>query len=270
MRYIWDLYDEYFSPERAGLVTRLGMRLALKPLRRWDVASASRPHHFIANSEHIRRRIWSLYGRASDVIYPPVETDRFRLSTRDEGFFLVAGALVSYKRVDLAVQAFSRTGDRLIVAGDGPELRRLRQMASPNVTFTGRVSDEELRDLFERCTALVFPGEEDFGIVPVEAMACGKPVIAYGKGGACETVLDRAVGGTGVLFAHQTVDSLLEGVARVRGTEFDSTLIRNHALTFDRAIFKRRFSEYVDARRASGDPPSAKPLPEKQLGRFPR
>ncbi len=269
MRYIWDLYDDYFSPERAGLLTRLGMRLALKPLRRWDVASASRPHHFIAISEHIRRRIRSIYGKPSDVIYPPVDTDRFRLSTRDEGFFLVAGALVPYKRADLAVQAFSRSGDRLVVAGDGPELDRLRKSASPNVTFTGWVSDEELKSLYEQCTALVFPGEEDFGIVPVEAMACGKPVIAYGRGGACETVVDTPGGGTGVLFPHQTVDSLLGALGRLRGATFDPAILRNHALSFRRELFKARFREYVDARSGAG-PYSSKPLPEKQLGRFPR
>ena len=269
MRYIWDLYDDYFSPERAGLLTRLGMRLALQPLRRWDVASASRPHHFIAISEHIRQRIRSVYGRTSDVIYPPVDTARFRLSTRDDGFFLVAGALVPYKRVDLAVRAFSRSGDRLIVAGDGPELERLRKQAAPNVTFTGWVSDDELRNLYERCTALVFPGEEDFGIVPVEVMACGKPVIAYARGGACETVLDRPEGGTGVLFPHQTVDSLLAAVGRLRGATYEPAAIRGHAMSFGREVFKARFREYVEARR-SADPGSPKPLPEKQLARFQR
>jgi glycosyltransferase involved in cell wall biosynthesis len=269
MRYIWDLYDDYFSPERAGLLTRLGMRLALQPLRRWDVASASRPRYFIAISEHIRQRIRSIYGKPSDVIYPPVDTDRFRLSTQDEGFFLVAGALVPYKRVDLAVQAFSRSGDRLIVAGNGPELDRLRKLAASNVTFTGWVSDEELRSLYERCTALVFPGEEDFGIVPVEVMACGKPVLAYARGGACETVLDRPDGGTGVHFPEQTVDSLLGAVKRLRATRFDPSFLRSHALSFGREVFKTRFREYVEARQSAG-PFSGKPLPEKQLARFPR
>lgn len=249
MRYIWDLYDDYFGPERAGLATRVGMRLALKPLRRWDVASASRPHQFIAISEHIRRRIRTIYGKPSDVIYPPVDTDRFQLSARDEGFFLVAGALVPYKRVDLAVRAFSHSGDRLIVAGDGPELDRLRRQAAPNVTFTGWVSDEDLKSLYERCTALVFPGEEDFGIVPVEAMACGKPVIAYGRGGACETVLDRPEGGTGVHFRDQTVDSMLGAVGRLQSARFDPTFLRAHALSFGREVFKARFGEYVEARR---------------------
>ncbi len=267
MRYIWDRYDDYFSPGRAGLVTRLGMRLALKPLRRWDVASASRPHYFIANSERTRQQIRALYGKPSEVIYPPVDTDRFQLSTRDEGFFLAAGALVPYKRVDLAVHTFSRSGDRLIVAGDGPELDRLRKLAAPNVTFTGWLSDEELRSLYER--ALVFPGEEDFGIVPVEAMACGKPVLAYARGGACETVLDRPEGRTGIHFPHQTVDSLLEAVGRLRATRFDPQFLRDHALSFGREVFKARFREYVEARRADG-PYSGKPLPEKRLARFPR
>jgi glycosyltransferase involved in cell wall biosynthesis len=250
MRYIWDLYDDYFGPDRAGPLTRLGMRVVRRPLQRWDVASAARPHHFIAISEHIRRRVRAIYGRESDVIYPPVDTGRFRLSGRDEGFYLVAGALVPYKRVDLAVRAFSLSGDRLVVAGDGPELERLRRQASANVTFTGWVSDGDLADLYERCTALVFPGEEDFGIVPVEAMACGKPVIAYGRGGACETVLDLPEGGTGVHFAEQTVDSLLEALGRCRARRFDPAHIRSHAQSFGRTVFKERFREYVDARLA--------------------
>jgi glycosyltransferase involved in cell wall biosynthesis len=269
MRYIWDLYDQYFSPERAGFITRLGMRLARGPLRRWDIATVSRPHHYIAISDHIRRRIRSIYGKDSDVIYPPVDTDRFQASARDEGFFLAAGALVPYKSVDLAVRAFSRSGDRLVVAGDGPELERLRKLAAPNVTFTGWVSDEDLRSLYERSTALVFPGEEDFGIVPVEAMACGKPVIAFARGGACETVVDLPAGGTGVLFSEQTVDALLQSLARLRTIRFDPAFIRAHALTFSRAVFKQRFREYVDSRAAGGSVHS-KPLPEKQLGQFPR
>jgi glycosyltransferase involved in cell wall biosynthesis len=225
------------------------MRLARGSLQRWDVATASRPHHFIAISEHIRGRIRAIYGKPSEVIYPPVDTDRFRLSERDEGFFLVAGALVPYKRVDLAVRAFSRSGDRLIVAGDGPELDRLRSQAAPNITFTGWVSDDDLKSLYERCTALVFPGVEDFGIVPVEAMACGKPVVAYGRGGACETVLDRPEGGTGVHFREQTVDSLLAAVARLRASRFDPPLLRAHAASFGREVFKGRFDDYVKARR---------------------
>jgi glycosyltransferase involved in cell wall biosynthesis len=160
-------------------------------------------------------------------------------------------------------------GDRLVVAGDGPELDRLRKLAAPNVTFTGWVSDGELQSLYERCTALVFPGEEDFGIVPVEAMACGKPVIAFARGGACETVLDRPVGGTGVHFPLQTVDSLLGGVARLRAARFDPSALRNHALSFGREVFKTRFREYVDARRLAS-PFSGKPLPEKQLAQFAR
>jgi glycosyltransferase involved in cell wall biosynthesis len=137
------------------------------------------------------------------------------------------------------------------------------------VTFTGWVSDEELQSLYERCTALVFPGEEDFGIVPVEVMACGKPVLAYARGGACETVLDRPEGGTGVHFPHQTVDSLLDAVERLRATRFDPSVLRSHALSFGREVFKARFRGYVEMRRSAG-PYSGKPLPEKQLARFPR
>lgn len=250
MRYIWDLYDDYFGPGRAGPLTRAGMRLAVGPLRRWDVRTASNPHRFIAISDHIRKRIETIYHRTSDVIYPPVDTSVMKLGTRDEGWFLMVSALVPYKRVDLAVDAFTRSGERLVVVGDGPEMARLRKMAGPGVTLTGWLPDAELRDMYERCTALVFPGEEDFGIVPVEAMAAGKPVIALARGGALETVIDRPDLSTGVLFREQTVDGLLDAVSRFRRKTFDPAAIRRFALQFDRVVFKQNMKEYVERRWA--------------------
>jgi len=245
MRYLWDLYDEYFAAGRASLAVRAAMAAVRAPLRRWDLATALHPHHYVASSENVRSRIQAIYHRDSDVIYPPVETGRFTLSTRDEGYFLVAGAQVPYKRVDLAIAAFNRSGDRLVVAGDGPEHRRLRQMAGPTIRFVREVTDDQMRDLYAGCSALVFPGEEDFGIVPVEAMASGKPVIAFGKGGALETVVDRDGIRSGVLFAERTVESLLSALRKFRETAFDPRAIRQFSLRFDRQIYKTMMKEYL-------------------------
>jgi glycosyltransferase involved in cell wall biosynthesis len=221
MRYLWDQYDEYFGPGRSGLATRLGMRLLRRPLRRWDVATASNPHAFIAISEHVRRRIGSIYRRSADVVYPPVDTGFYGLSLLNEGWLLMVSALVPYKRVDLAIAACNATGERLVIAGDGPDMARLRALAGPTVSFTGWVSDDEIRELYGRCAAVLFPGEEDFGIVPLEAMASGKPVVAFARGGALETVLEGPSLSTGVLFSQQTVPSLADALRRFRARRFD-------------------------------------------------
>ena len=248
MRYLWDQYDEYFGAGRAGLPTRLGMRLVAPALRRWDVATASNPHAFIAISEHVRRRIASIYRRSSDLIYPPVDTSFYSLSSDNEGWFLVVSALVPYKRVDLAIAASNATGERLVVAGDGPDMRRLRQMAGPSVTFTGWVSDEQVRELYGRCAAVLFPGEEDFGIVPLEAMASGKPVIALARGGALETVIETPELTTGVLFREPTVAALVDAMRVFRSREFEPEALRRFALGFDREVFKGRMREFIAAR----------------------
>jgi glycosyltransferase involved in cell wall biosynthesis len=245
MRYIWGLYDDYFGKERAGLLTRMGMGMAVGYLRRWDVRTAAYPHHFIAISENVRQRIREIYGRSSDLIYPPVDTSRFAVSARDDGFYLIVSALVPYKRVDLAVEAFNRSGERLLVVGDGPDLARLRHAARANVEFLGWQPDHTIAELYAACRAVVFPGEEDFGIVPVEAMASGKPVIAFARGGALETVVDRPEVSTGVLFSEQTVESLLSGVGRAREKTFDPDRMRAFAEQFDREAYKRQMEEYV-------------------------
>ena len=248
MRYLWELYDEYFSPERAGLLTRMGMRMAVQPLRRWDVRTAAYPHHFVAISRHVQERIRSIYARESDLIYPPVETSRFRVSRRDAGFFLVVSALVPYKRVDLAIQACTRLGERLVIVGDGPELARLRSLAGPGVEFKGWRPDSEVTDLYASCSAVLFPGEEDFGIVPLEAMASGKPVVAFARGGALETVLEGVPARTGVLFREQTLDALCAGLVQVRSLDFDGNALREFALSFDRERYKANMKEYIGAR----------------------
>jgi glycosyltransferase involved in cell wall biosynthesis len=248
MRYVWGQYDDYFAPERAGILTRLGMRCAVGPLRRWDVRTAANPHHFVAISENVRGRISGIYGRQSDVIYPPVDMRQFSLSNRSEGWFLVVSALVPYKRVDLAIEACNRTGDRLVIVGDGPDMERLQSLAGPTVEFEGWQPDKRVKELYGKCSALLFPGEEDFGIVPLEAMASGKPVIAFGQGGALETVLDTPSQRTGVLFREQTVEALVGAIAEYRRSSFDAGALRDHAATFDREIFKRRVRDYVERR----------------------
>jgi len=245
MRYLWHAYDEYFGPGRAGWLTRAGMGMLSGPLRRWDVHTAEGPHWFVANSENVRRRVREIYRRESEVIYPPVETGRFPVSTRDEGYLLVVSALVPYKRIDLAIEACNRSGDRLLIVGDGPDRSRLLSAAGGNVTFLGWQNDAQIEDLVAGCSAVLFPGEEDFGIVPVEALSAGKPVIAYAAGGALETVIETASMRTGVLFAEQTPEALLTAIGEFRRSSFDSARLHEFALRFDREIFKRRMRDYV-------------------------
>jgi glycosyltransferase involved in cell wall biosynthesis len=248
MRYIWGLYDEYFGKGRAGLTTRIAMRLCVGALRRWDLATAANPHHFVANSENIRERITSTYHRRSDMIYPPVDTSRFTVSTRDDGYYLIVSALVPYKAVDLAIEAFNRTGDRLIIVGEGPDRKRLEMLSGPNIAFEGWQPDTALAGYYAGCKALIFPGEEDFGIVPVEAMATGKPVLAFARGGALETVIESPGIRTGTLFSEQTVDSFMKGLAQLKEYEFDSSALRSHAVTFDKQTYKKRMESYCTMR----------------------
>jgi glycosyltransferase involved in cell wall biosynthesis len=242
MRYAWDMYQDYL--EGAGGLTRWAMRPVMHYFRLWDRASADRVDHFLTLSNHTRRRIRKFYRREAEILPPPVETMRFAPSDERGGFYLVAGQLEYYKRADLAVEACKRLGRRLVVIGEGPELRRLRRLGGPNIEFLGWQSDERLAWHYARCTALLFPGIEDFGIAPVECMASGRPVIAYGRGGALEYVID---GVTGIRFAEQTADSLAAAMIRYEagaGT-FDPSRIVEHAATFDREMFCRRFSEAI-------------------------
>lgn len=247
MRYIWDQYDEYFGPGRSSLANRLAMRIFVDYLRRWDRRTAQDVDHFVAISQNVRERIRRIYDRDATVIYPPVDVERCRVSRRDEGYFLIVSALVPYKRVDLAVEAFNRLGERLVIIGTGAEQKRLQSMAGKNIEFLGWVDDRHLPSYFEGCRALIFPGEEDFGIVPVEAMATGKPVVAYAKGGALETVVD---GTTGILFRERTAESLEQAVRGLGKMTFKPETIRFHAQQFDRPIFKERMRQFIST--ASG------------------
>ncbi|MEN3791629.1 glycosyltransferase [Fulvimarina sp. MAC3] len=245
MRYMWDHYHEYY--ESAGRLARIGMSLTGPLIRNWDVNSAARVDHFVANSNHVARRIRRYWRRNAEVIYPPVAVDHFTPGTAKSDFYLVAGQLVSYKRVDLAVRAFTAMNKKLVVIGGGPEEKFLRNIAGPSVSFLGRQPDHVLKDHFQRCRALVFPGEEDFGIVPVEAMAAGRPVIGYARGGLLETVSSPEYG---TLFDEQSVEALTNAVESFEKREpsFDPAAIRRGAMRFDEASFERRIRQTLERR----------------------
>ncbi|MGA7159897.1 MAG: glycosyltransferase [Bacteroidota bacterium] len=243
MRYVYEMYDEYFGKGQAGAATRLAMKIAAPLLRLWDRKSAGRVHHFVAISEHVRQRIVRHYGRDAEIIFPPVDTVRFQASRTTEGYYLIVSALVPYKKVDLAVRAFNKNGMRLVIVGKGPDEEKLRRIASPNVEFVGWKRDDELASLYAGCTALVFPGEEDFGIVPLEAMASGKAVIAYGKGGVLETVQE---GISGLFFYEQTVDALESAILKAEKMRFDPEKIRKRALQFSQSIYKDALKKFIE------------------------
>jgi glycosyltransferase involved in cell wall biosynthesis len=258
MRYAWDFDGAYVSA--MSPMARPAARAALSGLREWDPASARRVDHFIANSRFVADRIRRHYGRLATVIHPPVDVEFFtpeEPSVRHGGeFFLIVSRLVPYKRVDLAVEAFNLLGLPLVIVGDGPEATSLRARARANVQFAGEVSDEELRDHYRRCRALVFPGEEDFGIVPVEAQACGRPVIAYARGGALETILAEQ---TGIFFNAQTVEALAAAVQSFESAAFDSEFIRRHAERFSGQRFHTEIAAFVNHATANnGEAPWSK------------
>lgn len=253
MRYVWDLYDEYMR--QAGPVGRLGLRRYAPWLRDADRQAADQVTAFVANSQTVADRIARCYGRSCVVIHPPVETDLPHHELPAEDFYLVVGELVSYKRHDLAVDACARLGRRVVVIGTGPMMRDLRRRAGVDAEFLGWQSDEAVRDHMRRCRAVLFCGCEDFGLVPVEAQAAGRPVIAYRAGGATETVLD---GETGVFFDQPEVDSVVEAMRRFESGAalWPPERIQRHARRFSIEVFRRRFSRFykwcLDRHRRGG------------------
>ncbi len=243
VRYAWGFFEEYFG--RKDPLQRSLIRFCIDRFRRWDLKSAGGVDHFIAISEHVRKRIQACYGRDAEVIYPPVDTSFYVNDARAprEDFYLMVSALVPYKRVDLAVEAFNKMDKPLRVIGDGPERQRLEALAGPNVRFIGWRTDEELREHYCRARALIFPGEEDFGIVPVEMQACGGPVIAYRKGGAVETVTEDQ---TGVFFNEQTAEALIQAVSRFEKRSWDPGAAVVNAVRFDKRRFQELFKSAVE------------------------
>ena len=238
MRYAWDMYHDY--QERSGWLTRLLSGPLLHKLRLWDVVSAARVDQFVANSAFVASRIRKYYRREATVIHPPVDVDRFALSFVDEGYYLWLGQLVPYKRLDLAIETFRKSGRVLRVIGNGSEAKTHCSHLPANITWLGKVDNSEIERQLAGCRALVFPGVEDFGIVPLEAMACGKPVVAFAGGGALETVVD---GQTGVLFEAQSVESFDKALTKLEALlpSLDRQFIRNHALKFSKERFKQEF-----------------------------
>jgi Glycosyltransferase len=245
MRYAWDFFQDYL--ERQPWLLRSYISRKLHRIRQWDRLSADRVDFFIANSSNVKNRILKHYRRDAEVIYPPVNTEYFIPANKEQGdYFLCAGRLVAYKRVDLAVKVCSAMNLPLVVAGDGGEYKRLRAIAGPTVEFRGRVSDDELLRLFQGCRAFIFPGEEDFGITPLEVQACGRPVIAFGRGGALETIIE---GRTGLFFDRQEEESLSLALKQFIDSEsdFDMKIIRQHAERFNTDRFMQELKSLVEA-----------------------
>ncbi|HEY3451726.1 MAG TPA: glycosyltransferase [Myxococcales bacterium] len=284
MRYLWDQYPEYFGPGRASLLTRAAMRVCSTFLRTWDEASANRVDVFVANSFNVASRVEKRYRREAEVVHPPVDVSRFQVRGPEavEDFYLMVTAFAPYKKIEVALEAFRQSGRKLKVVGGGQEWKRMKALAGGTVELLGPLSDPEVADLYPRCKALIFPGEEDAGITPLEAQAAGRPVIALARGGALETVI--GLGGpaaaaerqasmlfepTGLFFDEPTVPSLLEALSRFEASRdrFDPAAARRNAERFDRRHFKARMVAIVDRavksrdllllRQPAGDAPTA-------------
>lgn len=252
MRYAWDQFDAYFGPERVGpSASRWVYGPILRRLARWDAATASRVGRFIGNSCNIAARIRRYYNREAAIVYPPVDTDFYHPDATPAGqHFLMVSALVPYKRIDLAIEACRRAGAPLRIIGNGPDRARLERHASAGgassataVEFIGWASNEDIRDEYRRALAVLLPGEEDFGIVPVEAQACGRPVVAFGRGGALETIVRDE---TGVFFDEPSVESMADALTRVTAMRFDPARLRANALRFSRQRHQQAMSAVID------------------------
>lgn len=249
MRYVWDMYEDYFGKGRINPIAGGIIPFFATGLRQWDVTSSARVDCFIANSGHVARRINKYYRRDAGVIHPPLDLERFSIKPDRADYFLMLTAFAPYKRVDLAIQAFNAIKKPLKIVGSGQDEKRLKEMAGPTIEFMGWQSDAQIVDLYSRCQAFIFPGEEDFGITPLEAMGSGRPVIAFARGGALETIrgLDHS-NPTGVFFAEQGVDSLLGAIHLFEDncSGFDPEQIRAHAAHWNRDRFKNEIMGAID------------------------
>lgn len=247
-RFLWNL-PQYLERERVGRWARLFLPLLVHYLRLWDTQAAQRVDHFLGISQAVVARIGKYYRREATLLYPPVDTSRFQRCAEPEDYFLVVSRLIPYKRVDIAVQAFNSLGLPLLIVGDGRDRRALEAVARDNVRFLGRLPQDRVAELVARCRALIFPGEEDFGLVPLEAQAAGRPVIAYAAGGALETVIP---GVSGELFSPQTPQALAEAIVHLDESSFDPQLLQRHAQRFDRSVFLSEFARFVEAKFGEG------------------
>jgi glycosyltransferase involved in cell wall biosynthesis len=243
MRYAWDDCHKYTTDFYFPTFIKKLVPFFMNYIRVWDRVSANRPDKIIANSNFIARRIKKYYKRNSIVINPPITFDNFYISEKTEDYFLMVGRFMAYKRFDIAIEAFNKLKLPLKILGRGPELKRLKKIAGPNIEFLCRVSDEELFERFSRCRAFVFPQEDDFGIVGIEAMASGRPVIAYRGGDIPEHIEE---GKTGMFFEHQTAEDIVEAVNKFRDSDYDPAYIREKARKFDKKIFKDKIKNYIE------------------------
>jgi glycosyltransferase involved in cell wall biosynthesis len=241
MRWVWR-YENYSERAGFGPLSRRLLPLLLSALKRWDLRAARRPDYFIANSEAVAKRIKTSYGRDSIVIPPPIDVSRFQPGTVQEDYYLVLSRLVAYKRIDLAVEACTKLNRKLLVVGDGPDRARLEKIAGPSIRFLGRQSDEAVARYAARCRALLFPGEEDFGMTPLEVNAAGRPVIAFRAGGALETVVE---GRTGIFFDQPEASSLMQAMKNFESCNWNAQELCAHAAKFDRALFANRLMGYL-------------------------
>lgn len=250
MRYAWDWHAEYLEEKGLKGLKKLIVLKMLNKVRIWDKVSSDRVDFYVANSKTTQKRIKKYYHLPSDVICPPVEVERFQVTREHKNYFLIVSRIEPYKRIDLAVKAFNElTDQKLVIIGEGSQLEHLKSIAkSKNIGFLGYQNDEVIQDYYQNCKAFLFTGEDDFGITPVEAMACGKPVLAFAKGGALETVIEKK---TGLFFHEPTVESFKDGVIRMnkRYGQFSATMIRSHAEGFSRGEFEKRFKEFVGKKR---------------------
>lgn len=244
MRYAWDYSHEYRRENDLYGLKGMLYAFLMKYLRQWDRISADRPDFYVANSLNVQKRLKKYYQMNSEVVYPPVDTDKFKVKEGHSGYFLIVSTLTPYKRIDLAVELFNKIGRRLVIIGDGPQREYLQRIAAENIDFLGFKDDKTVVEYLQNCRALIFPGEEDFGIVPVEAMACGKPVLAYGKGGVTESVVS---GKTGEFFFEPNVESMEDGLARLMHNErfYKPHTIRKQALAFSRENFERKLRSAI-------------------------
>ncbi len=243
MRYAWDDCQKYTQDFNFPNFIKRMIPFAMNYIRMWDRVSADRPDRIIANSNFVSKRIKKYYRKDSTVIHPPVSVNNFYVSQERKGYYLMVGRLIAYKKHDIAIEAFNKSGLPLKIIGRGPEMKRLQKMAGPNIEFLGRVPDEELPKYYSECKAFVFPQEEDFGIVAIEALASGRPLVAYSGGDIPEHMED---GKMGVFFSRQTPQAIIEAVEKIQKMEFDPEYIRSKALKFDREIFKEKIRDYVE------------------------